>query len=72
MRVFLDTNVLISAAFVPGLCLRIIESLLDSADWQIVLSDEVLLEFRRHGKEKFNAPAEQIEAFLAPLLEWVR
>jgi uncharacterized protein len=70
LRVLLDTNVLLSGAFVPGLCLRIIESLVSSREWQIILSEQLLAEFRRHSKNKFKAADKDIEAFLTPLLEW--
>jgi len=70
VRVVLDTNVLLSGAFTSGLCSRLIDELVGDREWQIVLSEHLLAEFRRHGAGTFKASVDEVEAFLAPVLEW--
>lgn len=50
MRVVLDTNVLISGAFYTGPPLQILQSCI-KGEFQLVLSPEILVEYRRVGEE---------------------
>ncbi|MFN8878052.1 MAG: putative toxin-antitoxin system toxin component, PIN family [Gemmatimonadota bacterium] len=59
MRVFLDTNVLISAFAARGLCADLMRRLLAEHD---VLAGEVnLVEFRRVLTKRLKAPAAQVD-----------
>ena len=62
MRAVLDTNVLLSASFVPGICEVLLDVCLTSDDITIVTSEYILAEFTLHGVGKFRAPATQVEA----------
>ncbi|MGI8402722.1 MAG: putative toxin-antitoxin system toxin component, PIN family [Gemmatimonadaceae bacterium] len=65
MRVFLDTNVLVSAFATRGLCADLFRSVVVEHD--LVLGEVVLEEFRRVLKTRFRVPAKdlrQIEAYL--------
>jgi len=50
LRVVLDTNVLISGAFYAGPPLQILQSCI-KGEFQLVLSPEILVEYRRAGEE---------------------
>ena len=50
MRVVLDTNVLISGAFYSGPPLRILQAFIEG-EFQLALSPEILVEYRRVGEE---------------------
>jgi putative PIN family toxin of toxin-antitoxin system len=50
LRVVLDTNVLISGAFYTGPPLQILQSCI-KGEFQLVLSPEILVEYRRVGEE---------------------
>lgn len=65
MKVFLDTNVLVSAFATRGLCADLFRSVI--AEHELVLGEVVLEEFRRVLTTRFRVPAEQlrhIEAYL--------
>lgn len=53
MKVFLDTNVWLSARFWPGLCAELLETLLESG-MEVLLDERVLEEFRRIAREKLR------------------
>ena len=50
MRVVVDTNVLISGAFFSGPPLQILQACLEG-EFQLVLSPQILVEYRRVGQE---------------------
>lgn len=58
MRVFLDTNVLASAAATRGLCADVLREVI--ASHELVVSPALLKELRRVLKEKFRAPRDAI------------
>lgn len=65
MRVFLDTNVLVSAFATRGLCADLFRSVL--AEHELVLGEVVLEEFRRVLTIRFRMSKEQVrqvEAYL--------
>jgi len=65
LRVFLDTNVLVSAFTTRGLCADLLNSVL--AERQLVLGEAVLTELRRVLSKKMGVPdgtIEEAEAFL--------
>ena len=63
MRVFLDTNVLVSGFATRGLCADVIRLVL--AEHQFITGEVVLAELKRVLKQKIQLPAEQIEEILA-------
>ena len=65
MKVALDTNVLLSAVFVRGVCQALLDMLIESDAWAVVLSEHILHEFREHGEAKFGAPAHEVERAVA-------
>jgi uncharacterized protein len=65
--VVLDTNVLLSAAFFPGVCEKLLAHCFLTASVQLVLSEHILGEFVEHGLGKLNGTAEQIDAAVAEL-----
>lgn len=65
MRVFLDTNVLVSAFATRGLCADVLRHVL--ADHELVLGEPVVAELRRVLREKIRLPRahlDRIEEFL--------
>ena len=62
MRVFLDTNVLASAATTRGLCADVLRDVI--ARHELLLSDQVLSELGRVLRSKFGEPEELIDRFL--------
>ena len=67
MRVVLDTNVLLSAAFFPGVCEKLLAHCFLTPSIQLVLSEHILGEFVEHGLGKLNGTAEQIDTAVADL-----
>ncbi len=65
MRVALDTNVLLSAVFTRGVCEALLDVLIESDVWAVVLSEHILHEFLEHGEAKFGAPAHEVERAVA-------
>jgi len=62
MRVFLDTNVIISAVTTRGLCADVFRAVL--ADHELVTCSQVLQEVRRILSTKFSVPEELIFEYL--------
>ncbi len=62
MRVFLDTNVLVSAAATRGLCADVLRQVLTSH--QLLTSDQVLSETRQVLAAKFHVPWNLIDHFI--------
>ncbi len=62
MRVFLDTNVLVSAAATRGLCADMMREVLAAHD--LVVSPQVLTEVNRTLRRKFGAPPEIVDDFV--------
>lgn len=62
MRVFLDTNVLVSGFATRGLCADVIRLVL--AEHELITGEVVLNELKRVLKQKIQLPAEQIEEIL--------
>ena len=67
VRVFLDTNVLVSAAGTRGLCADVMREVLAAHD--LVLSEQVLDEVSRALKRKFGAPPDVVDDFVRLLRE---
>lgn len=63
MKVFLDTNVLVSGFATRGLCADVIRLVL--AEHQLITADVVLTELKRVLKHKIQLPGEQIQEILA-------
>jgi len=53
VKVFLDTNVWLSARFHTGLCARLLDGLIE-ADFDVLLDERVLEEFTRIARVKFQ------------------
>jgi len=62
MKVFLDTNVLASAAATRGLCADILREVFASHD--LFISDQVLAELRRVFKLKFRMTQDLLDDFM--------
>ena len=67
MKVVLDTNVLLAAFATRGLCEAVLEVCLAGHD--IILSDPILKELRRHLRGKLKVPRTQAQAVVAFLRE---
>ena len=67
MRVVLDTNVLLSAAFFPGVCETLLAHCFLTSSVQLVLSEHILDEFVEHGLGKLNGTVDQIDAAVVEL-----
>ena len=65
MRVFLDTNVLVSAFTARGLCADLVRHLL--AEHELLTGEVNLIELRRVLRDRFRATAAQINAVEAQL-----
>jgi putative PIN family toxin of toxin-antitoxin system len=65
--VVLDTNVLLSAAFFPGVCEKLPAHCFLTPSVRLVLSENILDEFVQHGLGKLNGTANQIDAAVAEL-----
>lgn len=63
MRVFLDTNVLVSGFATRGLCADVIRLVL--AKHELITAEVVLKELERVLKHKIELPAEQVQEILA-------
>jgi putative PIN family toxin of toxin-antitoxin system len=63
VKVFLDTNVLVSGFATRGLCADVIRLVL--AEHELIVSQVVLDELKRVLKQKIELPAEQIQEILA-------
>lgn len=63
MKVFLDTNVLVSGFATRGLCADVIRLVL--AEHELITGEVVLNELKQVLKQKIQLPAEQIEEILA-------
>jgi putative PIN family toxin of toxin-antitoxin system len=63
VKVFLDTNVLVSGFTTRGLCADVIRLVL--AEDELVIGDVVLRELERVLKQKVELPADQIQEILA-------
>lgn len=62
MKVFLDTNVLASAAATRGLCADVLREVL--ACHELLMSEQALRELRRVLRSKFGEPQELIDDFV--------
>jgi len=58
VRVFLDTNVLVSAFATRGLCADLLELVIAEHDW--IIGTAVLRELERALREKIRAPAARV------------
>jgi putative PIN family toxin of toxin-antitoxin system len=65
MKVFLDTNVLASAAATRGLCADVLREVL--ASHELFISDQVLAELRRVLRLKFGVDQDLIDDFIGLL-----
>jgi uncharacterized protein len=63
VKVFLDTNVLVSGFATRGLCADVIRLVL--AEHELITADVVLNELKRVLKHKIQLPGEQVEEILA-------
>jgi putative PIN family toxin of toxin-antitoxin system len=65
VKIYLDTNVLVSALATRGLCADVLHAVL--AEHQLIVGDAVLSELRRVLRQKIRLPADavrEVEAFL--------
>lgn len=62
MRVFLDTNVLISAVATRGLCADVFREVLTSHE--LIVSDTLLKEVKKVLRQKFKVPSSLVSEFL--------
>ncbi len=62
MKVFLDTNVLVSSVATRGLCVDVLREVLTSHE--LIVSDALLMELKRVLKQKFKVPSSLISEFL--------
>lgn len=67
MTVVLDTNVLLAAFATRGLCEAVFEVCLSAHE--MVLSEHILKELRRHLRAKFKVPASRADQVIAFLRE---
>lgn len=67
MRVFLDTNVLVSAAGTRGLCADVMREVL--VTHELVVSQQVLDEVGQALRRKFGAPQDAVAGFVRLLQE---
>ena len=65
MRVFLDTNILISAAATRGLCADVLREVL--ASHELLISAQVLSELKRILWDKFDVDQDLIDDFISLL-----
>ena len=65
MKIFLDTNVLVSAYTARGICADLLRYIL--AEHELLTGEVNLLELRRVLKDRFQAPVEIIETIGAEL-----
>lgn len=68
MRVFPDTNVLISAFLSNGTCYRLVQHLIDRPEHQLIIGEIVLREAKEKLRRKIRAPEAEIETFADLLL----
>jgi putative PIN family toxin of toxin-antitoxin system len=68
MRVFADTNVLISAFLSNGTCYRLIQHLIDHPEHELIIGEFVLREAQEKLRRKIRAPETAIEMFAELLL----
>ena len=67
MRVFLDTNVLVSAFVTRGLCADVVRHVV--AEHELVVAEVVLEELQRVLRQKFELPQQTVRDILAFLEE---
>jgi len=67
VKVVLDTNVLLSAAFFAGICEGVLTRCLTSTQVDLILSDHIIDEFVKHGTGKLGGTAVDIERAVAEL-----
>ncbi len=67
MRVFLDTNVVVSAAVTTGLCHDLLRLVVNSHE--LVVSTELLVEVERVLRDELNGPPAAIASVLGTLRE---
>lgn len=72
MRVVLDTNVLLSAAFFPGVCEKLLAHCFLTPSVQLVLSEHILSEFVEHGLGKLHGTTDRIDPAIAELRQRCR
>ncbi len=69
MKVFLDTNVLVSAFATRGLCADVLRVVL--AEHELIISPQVIREFRRVLIKKLKVPADTVRQILGLLEGYV-
>ena len=69
MKVVLDTNILVSAFIVDGVCSRLLDDCISNRRITIILSMSILNEFRNTLTGKFGYGSEEIRARVGALLE---
>ncbi len=65
MRIYLDTNVLVSAYTARGICSDLVRFIL--AEHELLTGEVNLLELRRVLRERFKAPTERVAAIQSEL-----
>ena len=72
MRIFPDTNVLVSAFVADGLCYRLVRRILADPAHELIIGALILEETKQKLKEKIKAPDEEIRLFEQGLLAGAR
>lgn len=67
MRVFIDTNILVSALFFPSPVTDALFDVVLKDEWDAIVCDYVCEELRRVGRDKFGADRAAIDSFLETL-----
>jgi len=67
MKLVIDTNVLLSAAFFPGVCEALLTRCFVTPEVEIILSEHIIEEFIRHGTGKMGGARSDIERSVAEL-----
>jgi putative PIN family toxin of toxin-antitoxin system len=68
MRIFFDTNVLVSALTTHGVCAELLRIVIKSHE--LILSEQVLAELQRILRDRFDATAQEVRAALELLSEF--
>ncbi len=68
MRVFPDTNVLISAFLSSGTCYRLVQHLIEHPEHELIIGEFVLQESKEKLRRKIKAPEAEIDTFAELLL----
>ena len=68
MRIFADTNFLVSAFITRGLSAELLDQIIEADDFQLVIGEIVLSEFEKIMLDKIKMPTEKVD-FLVTFLK---